>query len=57
MLRESKLAYFENLGSCNQKEFWKVVKLQDSSIPTLTDDAPCLPMTSLFTTLFTLKVR
>ena len=50
MLRESKLVYFQNLGSCSQKEFWKAAKLlnkQDSSVPTLSDDSGT-PVTSNF---------
>jgi len=48
MLRESKLAYFQGLGTRGQKEFWKAVKIlnkQDSSIPTLIDNSG-IPVTS-----------
>ena len=40
LLRASKTAYFQKLGSSNSKEFWKAVKLvnkQSTSIPALKD--------------------
>ena len=40
LLRASKTAYFQNLGSSNSKEFWKAVKLvnkRSSTIPALKD--------------------
>ena len=51
LIREAKREYFENVNSCDQKVFWKAIKMLNtttstSSIPTLTSSSDGLQATS-----------